>query len=161
VANAAIHIRDYREEDLDALIEVFRNSVLRVARLDYSEEQVRAWAPTDIDRSAVAIRNLAKPTWVAEIDGVFVGFADLERDGHLDRMFVHAEYQRRGIASALLRRVEAAAKDSNLARLYSEVSITARPFFERRGLRMIAVQMVSVRGQEFTNYRMEKFLTPG
>ena len=35
---------------------------------------------------------------------------------------------------------------------------TARAFFERRGFRMIAPQRVSMRGQEFINYRMEKAL---
>ena len=87
-----------------------------------------------------------------------VGFADLEADGHLDCMYVHADYQRRGVASRLLSEVEAAGKAQGLNRLYSEVSITARPFFERRGFRVIAPQLVTARGQEFLNYRMEKFL---
>lgn len=158
VNSSKISIRRYEAADLDTLIELFRNSVRRVASRDYTHEQVMAWAPDNIDREATASRNLSRPTWVAEIDGVIAGFTDLEPTGHLDRLYVHSDYQRRGVASTLLTTVEAVAKEQHITRLYSEVSITARPFFERCGFRVIASQTVAVRGQEFTNYRMEKLL---
>lgn len=87
-----------------------------------------------------------------------VGFTDLEPDGHLDMMFVHAAHQRAGIATALLATVEAAACTQGLRRIFTEASITARPFFERRGFSVIARQSVEKRGQHFTNFRMEKVL---
>ena len=153
-----IHIRTYELSDIDDLIALFRDSVRRVARRDYTQEQVIAWTPDDIDRDARTLRHSSKPTWVAEIAGTMVGFSDLEPDGHLDCMYVHADYQRRGVATRLLAQVEAAAKERGIGRLYSEVSITARPFFERRGFSVIAAQVVTARGQKFLNYRMEKFL---
>lgn len=153
-----ILIRRYKPSDLDALIDLFRGSVRRIARRDYTEEQVIAWAPDDIDREARAKRHSSKPTWVAEIDGVFAGYAALEPNGHLDCLYVHADYQRIGVASTLLCQLEASAKEQGLTWLYSEVSITARPFFERRGFRVITAQTVALRGQQFINYRMEKLL---
>lgn len=156
VGSSKINIRRYEVADLDGLIELFRSSVRSIASRDYTHEQIMAWAPDDIDREATASRNLSKPTWVAEIDGEIVGFADLEPTGHLDRMFVHPAYQRRGVATTLLRTVEAAAKEQNIMRLCSEVSITARPFFEHHGFNFVAPQTVTVRGQQFINYRMEK-----
>jgi len=155
---AEIRIRDYTTSDLDALIEIFLSSVRRIASRDYSPSQIMAWAPDDIDRKERAVRHSSKPTWVAEIDGVMVGFTDLEPDGHLDCMYVHADYQGLGVANALLRQVEAAAESQGLDRLYSEVSITARPFFERRGFRVVMPQTVIARGQQFKNYQMEKLL---
>ncbi|MGH6827313.1 MAG: GNAT family N-acetyltransferase, partial [Rhizomicrobium sp.] len=121
-------------------------------------EQIMAWAPDDIDRQTTAIRNLAKPTWVAEVEKLLVGFADLEPTGHLDRLFVHADYQRQGVGSVLLSRVETAAKERGLKRLSSEVSITALAFFTHRDFRIVCPQTVTVRGQQFLNYRMEKNL---
>ena len=153
-----IHIRRYEPSDIDDVISLFRDTVRRIARRDYTQDQVIAWAPDNIDREARAIRHSSKPTWIAEIGSTMVGFADLEPDGHLDCMYVHADYQGRGVASRLLAEVETVAKARGLTRLYSEVSITARPFFERRGFRLIAAQIVTARGQEFLNYRMEKFL---
>lgn len=151
-------IRLYTPADLDGLIRLFHASVRRIAIKDYTEDQVKAWAPDDADRERWASRRASRPTWVAEIDGVLAGFTDLEPDGHVDMMFVHPDHQGRGVAGALLRQVEAEAARLGLDRLFTEASITARPFFERKGFRVIAPQTVSVRGQDMTNYRMEKGL---
>lgn len=151
-------VRLYAPEDLDGLIRLFHASVRRIAIKDYTEDQVKAWAPDDADRERWASRRASRPTWVAEIDGALAGFTDLEPDGHVDMMFVHPDHQGRGVAGALLRRVEAEAARLRLDRLYTEASITARPFFERKGFRVITPQTVSVRGQDMVNYRMEKTL---
>ena len=152
------HIRLYRPDDVDALIDIFRASVRQVARRDYSEEQVLAWAPDAIDRRGWVEQYAGRPAWVAEIEDRPVGFSDLEPDGHLDMMFVHPDHQGRGVASALLAEVENAARHLGIDCLHTEASITARPFFERRGFQLLAPQTVSLRGQRFINFRMEKVL---
>ena len=117
-----------------------------------------AWAPDEIDREAWAKRYRHRQGWVAEIDGALAGFSDLEPDGHLGMMYVHPDYQGCGVASALLAQIEETARTGGLGRLYTEASITARSFFERRGFRLIAPQTVFIRGEELVNYRMEKSL---
>ena len=155
---ASIRVHVFESQDANALIDNLRASVRIVARRDYTLAQVTAWAPDEMDVGAWAAHGAREQTFVAEIDGVRVGFTSLEPDGHLDLLFVHAEHQRRGIASALLARAESAARDRGLTRLFTESSITARAFFESRGFRMIGPQRVSIRGQEFINHRMEKAL---
>jgi putative acetyltransferase len=157
---SGIIIRPYRPSDLEALIALFRDAVRQVARRDYSEAQVRAWAPDAIDRARWAARRADRPTWVAEAGGDIAGFTDLEPDGHIDMLFVHPGQQGRGVATALLAQVEAAARAQGIGRLFTEASITARPVFERRGFRVVAPQTVSLRGQRLTNYRMERVLAP-
>jgi putative acetyltransferase len=151
-------IRLYVPHDIDDLMELFRDSVRQVASKDYSPAQVQAWAPDELDRDLWLERRGSRPTWVAVIDGRIAGFTDLEPDGHVDMMFVHPDFQGRRVASSLLRHAEAEAVDLGLKRLFTEASITAKPFFERRGFRELAEQQVSVRGQVLTNYRMEKLL---
>jgi len=151
-------VRDYVPADVDALIDLFRQAVRRVAIRDYSEAQVKAWAPDTAEREKWVERRASRPTWVAEIDGKVAGFTDLEPDGHVDMMYVHPDFKGRGVANALMARVEAAAAEQRLGRLYTEASITAKPFFEKKGFRVIAPQTVHVRGQDLVNYRMEKFL---
>jgi putative acetyltransferase len=155
----SIRIRAFEFHDANALIDIFRSSVRIVARRDYTLEQVTAWAPDEMDVNAWVFRCANNQTFVAEIDTVPVGFTDLEPDGHLDMLYVHPHHQGQGIASALLSRVESAARHQDLTRLFTESSITSRSFFERRGFRMIAPQLVSTGGQEFINYRMEKALS--
>jgi putative acetyltransferase len=153
-----ISIRPYLPEDCDASIEVFRASVRRTGLLHYSLDQVMAWAPDEIDAAAWGARRLSRPTWMAEMAGKIAGFSDLEDDGHLDMLFVHPDFQRQGVASALLRTVESAARASGRRRLDTESSIGARAFFERWGFNLIAAQTVARRGQTLVNYRMEKIL---
>jgi putative acetyltransferase len=153
-----VAIRPCHADDIDLLIDIFRASVRESARRDYTEQQILAWAPAEIDRAAWAGRYERRPAWLAEIEGRPVGFGDLEADGHLDMLYVHPAYQGRGAASALLTEVERAAHLQDIDCLHTYASITARPFFERRGFKLIAQQTVAVRGQSFVNYLMEKVL---
>jgi putative acetyltransferase len=153
-----VTIRDYRPSDVDALIELFRRSVREIARRDYRKAQLDVWAPYDMDRAAIATRNLTRPLWVAECGGRIAGFADLEETGHLDRMYVHPDFQRLGVASALLETIETSAKAKGIDRLYSKVSLTGHAFFKSRGFSIVALQVAHIRGQDFLNYCMEKTL---
>ncbi len=152
----AITIRPYRPEDLSNLIALFCASVWSIARRDNTESQLRAWAPDVIDAEQFAQRRIAKPTWVAESEGHTAGFSDLEPDGHIDMLYVHPEFQRLGVARSLLVHLENVARARGLDRLYTEASITARPVFEAIGFHVIAAQTVTPRGDDMTNYRMEK-----
>ena len=154
----AVSIRPYTAADLDLLIVLFNGAVRGVASRDYTPAQIAAWAPDTPDRAAWAARLGGRPTLVAEMDGVIAGFSDLEPDGHIDMLFVDADQQGRGVAGALLDRIEAMAREQGLHRLFSEASITARPVFEHRGFHVEAAQDVALRGQTFRNYRMAKAL---
>jgi len=147
-------IRPYVAADLEALIDVFLRAVRETAGKDYTPAQIAAWAQAD--RGLWAARRLSRPTWVAVAGGAVAGFADLEASGHLDMLYVHPAHQGRGVASALLARAEAAARAQGIRRLFTYASLTARPFFERRGFKVVAPNAVEVRGERLANFRMEK-----
>lgn len=151
-----LSISTYVPENLDTVIEIFQQAIRQIANKDYDEQQIAAWST--VDRGRWSERRLNRPTWIAWIDGKAAGFSDLEENGHLDMMFVHPDFQNRGVATALLSKVEEAAAERNLTRIFTEASITARPFFEKKGFREIAGQLVEIRGAKLKNYRMEKFL---
>lgn len=154
----ALNIRSYLPADIDALIDLFRASIREVASQDYTSDQILAWAPDSMDRTEWLQKRASRSTWVAETDGHITGFTDMEDNGHIDMMYVHPSYQGQGIASALLETVETSAKKENLTHLHTEASITAKPFFERRGFLTIAPQTVHFNGQNFINYQMQKQL---
>ncbi|MBX4953288.1 GNAT family N-acetyltransferase [Rhizobium binae] len=153
--NDRILIRPYTPNDADATIEIFLRAIRKVSSKDYLPAQIEAWAKVE-DRSLWAQRRISRPGWIAEIDGAPVGFSDLTEDGCLDMMFVHPEFQRLGIASRLLSRVEKEALNLGFTRIYTEASRTARPFFERRGFRVTTRQTIEKRGQSLENFIMEK-----
>lgn len=152
-----IPIRPYLPSDADATADIFLRAIREVAAKDYSPGQVNAWARID-DRARWAIRRSSRPAWIAELEYKPVGFTDLVPDGYLDMMFVHPEYQGLGVASLLLDQVEQKARELGLDRIHTEASITARPFFERRGFRVVKSQQVEKRGETLSNFLMDKSL---
>ena len=150
-----ITLRPYRREDAPALLALFRDTIRRVNCRDYSPAQIAAWASDDIDTVRWFGRFAGRFVPVAEADGRPVGFAELEPDGQIDRVYVSADHQGLGIGRLLLSAVVAEARRVGLVRLFTEASITARPFFEARGFTVLAPQVVTLRGVEFVNYRME------
>jgi len=152
----AIAIRPYRSDDVSDLVALFRASVRSLGRRDYTHAQVQAWAPDLIDESSFARRCLTKSTWIAEYEHRIAGFSDIESDGHIDMLYVHPDFHRRGVARALLAHIHEIAQTRGMERLYTEASITARPAFEAVGFQVVTAQTVTVRGESMTNYRMEK-----
>ncbi|HJQ28405.1 MAG TPA: GNAT family N-acetyltransferase [Rubrobacter sp.] len=160
-----VEIRDATFSDAKAIADIFYHTVLNVNVRDYSRTQVEAWAgaapdPEKWQRRIAAVQS-SRQTFVAVHGGQVLGFAEFEGDGHIDTLYVHHDFQDCGIATRLLEKIEAEAQRRCLARLYTEASITARPFFERRGFSVVTPQSVEVRGQTFRNYRMEKTGHPG
>ena len=150
-------IKAYEPADAQATIEIFLRAVREVASKDYNPAQIAAWAKVD-DIDVWAQWRASRPTWLVMNGSVAIGFADLKADGCLDMMFVHPDHQGKGVASLLLTTVEAAARNQELPRIFTEASLTARPFFERRGFVVVAEQQVEKRGQTLANFRMEKTL---
>jgi len=157
LADRALSVRPYRADDLDAVIGIFLEAIRRSAAKDYGQGEIEAWA--QVDRQAWALARLSRPTWVAAVGQDPAGFTDLKPHGHLDMMYVHPAHQRMGVASVLLERVETAAREQGLSRIFTEASITARPFFQRRGFRLLSAQVVELRGQRLANFKMEKLLS--
>lgn len=148
-----IIIRDYNSEDCNNLAELFYNTVHSVNAKDYSEEQLNVWATGNIDLDQWNNSFLEHFTVVAVEDDIIVGFGDIDKTGYLDRLFVHKDYQRRGIATAICNELE---KVINRSKITTHASITARPFFEKRGYKVIKEQEVERRGIVLKNYFMEK-----
>src|SRR5258705_242667 len=128
-----ITLRPYRRDDAPGLLVLFRDTIRRVNSRDYSPTQIAAWASDDIDTASWFGRFAGRYVPVAEEAGRPVGFAELEPDGHIDRVYVSADHQQRGIGRQLLAAVLAEARRVGLARLFTEASITPRPLFESQG----------------------------
>lgn len=91
-------------------------------------------------------------------EGSVVGFAGLTGIGHIDMLFVAPGHGRRGIATALLRRLTELAHGQGADELTADVSLTARAFFGTNGFRVLAEQHPVRNGVQLVNHRMVKVL---
>ena len=151
-------VREYRSEDCAEILELFYETVHSVNSADYTESQLDAWAPREADLRKWDDRLSNSYAVVTEADGVITGFGNLVDTGCFDLLYVHKEYQRIGIATLIADVIERYASGKGLQAIMTDASITARPFFEKRGYRILEKQIVECRGQDLVNFRMRKIL---
>jgi putative acetyltransferase len=140
--------------DMEQLMQLFRDTILTINSKDYNDEQVNAWAATskNIDRLKTKIKE--DHFIVAETDTIIVGFSSITSSGYLDFMYVHKDHQRKGIANKLLNEIKIQAIKWNLAEITTDASITAKPFFESHGFKVITQQKVYIIDVMLVNYKM-------
>lgn len=109
-----MNLRKYQSEDCKAITELFYETVHTVNAEDYSEEQLAVWAKKTVDFGLWNRSLLAHDSVVALEDGQIVGFGDMDESGYLDRLYVHKDYQRCNIATAICDELEKIVKQRSL-----------------------------------------------
>jgi putative acetyltransferase len=152
-------IRKFQPADLEAILELFHDVVHAIGTQYYSSEQVNAWAPANgIDKEKWLKSLTVNLTFVAEDKGKIIGFGDMAETGFIDRLYVHKDHQRSGVASAILKRLEEEAKKLGIAELTTEASLLLKPLAEREGFEVVQEHKKIRRGVEFITYFMSKKL---
>lgn len=154
-ANAPVEVRPYSDLDVVSTLAIFIAAITETASADYTTEQTQAWAdPDGRDLQRWGSAMAARRSFVATIEDHIVGFSDVGPDGYIDMMFVAPQFLRRGVAWRLVTHGEALAREMKACELSADVSVTARPFFERQGFAVEAEQHTVKRGISLTNFRM-------
>ncbi|WP_050183844.1 GNAT family N-acetyltransferase [Domibacillus robiginosus] len=156
-----MEIRRFRVSDIKQIVGLFYETIHSVNRKDYTQEQLEAWASKNDEGFRLASWKDSMSThitYVALIDDRIVGFSDITQKGYLDRLYVHKDFQRQGIASSLISTLECEARKLGLAALNTNASITAKPFFEHHGYQLVQSQCVERNGVKLVNYKMIKEL---
>ena len=148
-------IREYLPSDCIHLAKLFYQTVHSVNAKDYTAEQLNVWATGHVDIEEWNRSLSAHFSLVAVQDGVLAGFGDIDRSGYLDRLYVHKDFQRQGIAAAICDKLEPA---FGVSKIVVHASITAKPFFLHRGYNVIKERQVIRSNIPLTNYLMEKRL---
>lgn len=145
-------IRTYKPSDCKELAELFYHTVHTVNAKDYTKEQLDAWAngQTDLEKWNQSFQEHF--CVVAVEEERIVGFGDIDQGGYLDRLFVHAAFQKKGIATAICDQLEKAVQGT----IITHSSITAKSFFEKRGYGVVKEQKVERGGVFLTNFVMKK-----
>jgi putative acetyltransferase len=152
-----IFTRDYRPEDVQALANIYYNTIHRINIQHYTEEQVDVWAPTtSLETEGWAKKFPRTKPIIATVGDEIVGFAEFEPNGHIDCFYCHHEWIGKGVGSALMKEILGRAKNNHVHLIFAEVSITAKPFFEKWGFRIVTQQTIIRNGVELTNFKMER-----
>jgi putative acetyltransferase len=155
-----IVLRPALPADAPALAALFRASVEELAREDYSEAQVEAWAALANDEAGFAARLASELTIVALVSGEIAGFASLKGADHLDMLYVHPAFARRGVGTGLCEAMEKLAGARKAAMLTADASDCAQSFFAARNYAAQQRNMVFMGDEVLGNTTMTKKLKP-
>ena len=128
----SMEIRKYQSSDLKVICELFYETINTINRYDYNNDQIKVWS----NRSNFLLTQ----------DDFFNSMYTL--------VAVDKDYQGKQIATKLCDKLEQYCKD--VKSLTVHASISAKPFFEKRGYKVIKEQSVKVDNVYLTNYLMEK-----
>ena len=154
------NIRVANATDTNELKELYQSTVLNINIRDYTQEEVEDWASCGND-----LKN-----WEEQFAGDFyfvvaeneekqiLGFASIRNDGYLHLLFVHNNFQSQGVASLLYKNIEEYATVNKITRVFSEVSITAKGFFEKQGFKVDEEQRRTANKLSLINFKMSKIL---
>lgn len=144
--------------DLEEMQKMYIETIKSVCKNDYNTAQIEAWIS--------GVKNTER--WIAVIETQFVllaiiknqiaGFGTLKDGNYIDFFYIHKDFQRQGIADKLLTELELEAQKQYSKIITSDISITAKPFFEKKGFIVKAEQKNIRLDVELINYKMEKQL---
>ena len=147
-------IRKMERGDGEKTLRLFYETVRAVCSRDYTAAQTAVWAsPRGETEWTSSFFGEGRRALVAEEGGEIVGFADMTQDGYFDRLYVHKNFQRRGVAAALADALEEGSAASSFT---VHASVTARGFFEKRGYVLVRENIVERGGEKLVNFYMKK-----
>ena len=129
-----ITLRLGQKGDARTKIDVHRRAIHEIASNDYPPEILNSWgrilSKEDLRRrEKIHNARIEKGNdifVVAEINDKIVGFGEIVVDtNELTAMYINPDFQRQGIATLILKRLEAIAKEKGLKYLHLSSSLTA------------------------------------
>ncbi|MXO03722.1 GNAT family N-acetyltransferase [Flavobacterium sp. HBTb2-11-1] len=144
--------------DLNEMQQLYVETIQTVCKNDYDSAQIKAWI-SGVKNTERWIEVIEKQfVLLAIIENKIVGFGTLKDGNYIDFFYIHKDFQRQGIADKILNELENEARKHHSEIITSDISITAKPFFEKKGFAVKAKQKNIRLGVELINFKMEKKL---
>lgn len=178
-------LRRFCPSDFPEILDLFQNTIRSINCRDYNADQIRVWSSRRSVLESQEERFSSLYTIVAEIqlqNGLppgaedcnpklpvlgcmlpeksrqIVGYGNIDSNGYLDHLYVHKDFQGKGIASRILEQLESHARSAGCTEIEVHASITAKGFFEKYGYGVLKKQTVELNGIGLENFVMRKRL---
>lgn len=154
-----LQIRQAVSQDVPQITQLFHETVTSISPADYTVEETQIWAKSADDVAKWQQKVAHQHFLLAMQDNQLLGFASITQTGdYIDFLYVHPQAQRQGIAQQLYDQLEAYAIEQGVGEVQVDVSITARPFFEKNGFQVFQKQQNPRAHVVLVNFKMSKLL---
>lgn len=150
-----MYVRKFRASDAVEVARLHRNTIRFVNSKNYPPKQIKIWSGrTTAKRFRNSINIFFR--FVAVDKDRIVGFGDFKKDGELMGLYVHKDYQGRGVGSLLLKKLEESARKKGIKKLFFGSTITAKDFYKKHGYKIIRKTFIKIKNQKLIVYSMAK-----
>jgi len=145
-------------EDLPEMKQLYVDTIQEVCKKEYNVEERAQWSSSANKTQRWLDLINDQVVLIIEIGNQIAGFASLQDGNYIDFFYVHKDFQRQGIAQALLDKLIEIARKNSSSYISSDISLTAKGFFEKNGFQVIMKQSNVREKVVLVNFKMRKEL---
>jgi len=153
-----MNLRQITIKDQLELKKVYFDSIQSLDKKIYSESQKRAWSSQAWDNPNFDKSILKGKGWLLSEEGIIIAFATRYPNNRIALFYCKGEFQRKGIGSKLLHKLEDEAKKEGLESLTTEASLISFELFLKNGWEIIRKEKVTINNIFFERYKMIKII---
>ena len=153
-----MNLRQITIKDQLELKKVYFDSIQSLDKKIYSERQKRAWSSQAWDNPNFDKSILKGKGWLLSEEGIIIAFATRYPNNRIALFYCKGEFQRKGIGSKLLHKLEDEAKKEGLESLTTEASLISFELFLKNGWEIIRKEKVTINNIFFERYKMIKII---
>ncbi|AXT53006.1 GNAT family N-acetyltransferase [Aquimarina sp. BL5] len=146
------------DSDLPLMQRLFYQTVTIYGSKIFTKEEVKIFSRLALDKKHWIQKFTEDFVYNAKLNGEVVGSFSLSKDGVIEYIFVHQNYQGRGIAKELYKTLENVAEDANIEVLTTRINISTRDFFKKNGFEIIKSIEKVAGGEDIVTYNGVKNL---
>ena len=153
-----MNLRQITIKDQLELKKVYFDSIQSLDKKIYSERQKRAWSSQAWDNPNFDKSITRGKGWLLIERGEIIAFAIRYPNNRIALFYCKGEFQRKGIGSKLLHKLEDEAKKEGLESLTTEASLISFELFLKNGWEIIRKEKVTINNIFFERYKMIKII---
>ena len=153
-----MNLRQINFKDQVELKKVYFDSIQSLDEKLYSQEQKRAWSSQAWDNPNFDKSINEGNGWLLSKKGIIIAFATRYPNNRIALFYCRGKFQRKGLGSKLLHKLEEEAKKEGLDYLATEASLISYKLFLKNEWEIIRKEKVTIKNIFFERYKMTKII---
>lgn len=148
-------IRLAQDKDYAGIARLHRNTIRHINAKDYPEDVISIWSKRT---KASRFRNSASKVkrWVAVEKGKIVGFCDHDFKCELSGLYIHKDFQGKGLGGKLLKIAEKSMKKLGCKKIKIMSTISAKTFYQKNDYKVIKKDFHPIENKKIRVFSMNK-----
>jgi len=153
-----MNLRQITIKDQLELKKVYFDSIQSIDEKIYSQEQKVAWSSQAWNNPYFDESITKGKGWLLSKQGIIIAFATRYPTDRIALFYCKGKFQRKGLGSKLLRKLEDEAKKEGIDSLSTEASLISYELFLKNEWNIIRKEKVTINNIFFERYKMTKII---